>query len=416
MRSKLYTRRSCKRSGKIMVLTALLSPVYFGAAAVAVDIGMQCAVQSKLRTIADAAALAGAGELARGGSVSDASSAANTIATANLYTAGGQTSTVTINIPPSAPSAFAGQTGCVQAVAHFTQPAAFSAIWGVTTMSVTVEGVAKATQAPDSNAAILLLAPSGPAMTLSGTTQVVAVNGSIMVDSTSASSIISSGSSSITAPALDLAGGIHYSGTNPDNATVTNYNQATVPDPLANIAAPSSTGMPVESSSAINLSGTTSRTLNPGIYTGGISMSGSSSITLNPGVYYINGGGINMSGSSSIVGNGVFIYNTGGGTINLSGTGNISLSPMTTGSYSGITIFQDRADSAGVTMSGGSNISNTGTFYFPDAALTLSGGSGVGVVGSQFITKTLTFSGTGGINVNFAANTVASTYTFSLVE
>ena len=31
--------------------------------------------------------------------------------------------------------------------------------------------------------------------------------------------------------------------------------------------------------------------------------------------------------------------------------------------------------------------SNSGTFYFPDAALTLSGGSGVGQVGSQFITK-----------------------------
>ena len=109
-----------------------------------------------------------------------------------------------------------------------------------------------------------------------------------------------------------------------------------------------------------------------------------------------------MSGSSSITGNGVLIYNTGGGTINLTGTGTISLSPMTTGAYAGITVFQDRADSAAATMSGGSNVNNSGTFYFPDAALTLSGGSGVGQVGSQFITKSLTFSGTGGINVNYA--------------
>ena len=89
---------------------------------------------------------------------------------------------------------------------------------------------------------------------------------------------------------------------------------------------------------------------------------------LNPGIYYINGGGINMSGPSSISGSGVIIYNTGGGAINLSGTGNISLNPMTTGTYAGITIFQDRSNTASATLSGGSNISNTGTFYFPSAA------------------------------------------------
>ena len=145
-------------------------------------------------------------------------------------------------------------------------------------------------------------------------------------------------------------------------------------------------------------------------------MSGSSSITLNPGVYYINGGGINMSGTTSITGNGVMIYNTGGGAINMSGTGSINLSPMTTGTYAGLTIFQDRADTASATLSGGTNINNTGTFYLPNAALTLSGNSGVGVFGSQFITKTLTFSGSGGVKVNYSASSVASKYSISLVE
>ena len=133
-------------------------------------------------------------------------------------------------------------------------------------------------------------------MTLSGSTQVVAVDGGITVDSTSSSSIVSSGSSSITAPVLNLAGGIELSGANPDHATVTNFDQPNTPDPLANLAAPSTSGMTVQSSSAINLSGSQSMTLNPGIYDGGISLSGSSSVTLNPGIYYINGGGINLSG------------------------------------------------------------------------------------------------------------------------
>ena len=77
-----------------------------------------------------------------------------------------------------------------------------------------------------------MLDPSGTAVTLSGTTSVTATNGNIIVDSTSASSILSSGSPSITAPVLDLSGNIAYSGSNPDKATVTNYGQTSTPDPL----------------------------------------------------------------------------------------------------------------------------------------------------------------------------------------
>ena len=122
-----------------------------------------------------------------------------------------------------------------------------------------------------------------------------------------------------------------------------------------------------------------------------------------------------MSGPSSISGNGVMIYNTGGGGINLSGTGNISLNPMTSGTYAGITVFQDRSNTASAAMSGGSNINNTGTFYFPSSTLTLSGGTGVGVMGAQFIAKKLTFSGSSGIKVNYDSS-VASTSSLALVQ
>lgn len=132
-------------------------------------------------------------------------------------------------------------------------------------------------------------------------------------------------------------------------------------------------------------------------------------------MYYINGGGINLTGSSGITGNGVFIYNTGSGAINLSGTGTISLNPMTSGTYQGITVFQDRSSTVGATMSGGSNINNTGTFYFPDAKLTLSGTSGASSVGAQIIAKDLTFSGSSGIQVTYGSS-VASSSTLGLVQ
>jgi hypothetical protein len=213
---------------------------------------------------------------------------------------------------------------------------------------------------------------------------------------------------------LNLSGGIASSGSSSVNATVKNTGQPATPDPLVNISPPSSTGMTVQSSSEINLSGSTTRTLNPGVYNGGISLSSSSSVTLNPGVYYINGGGINLSGSSGITGNGVFIYNTGGGEINLSGSGTISLNPMSSGSYAGITVFQDRSNTTAATMSGGSNISNTGTFYLPSATMTLSGSSAGSVMAAQIIAKNLTFSGSSNISVKYN-NSVAGSG-FALVQ
>jgi Flp pilus assembly protein TadG len=392
-----------RRAGTVTALTAVLLPVTIGVMALSLDGGLLFLMRRQAQSAADAASLAGAYALYNGANLSTAQTYAVTIAGLNGITI----SSANVTEP---------QSGSISVSATATQPRSFSALWGSGTMSADASAVSRGASSAYSPAAILVLAPTGSSVTLSGTTQVTASNGNVIVDSTSSSSILSSGAGSITTPTLDLSGNITYSGSNPNKATVTNYGQANTPDPLANIPAPSSSGMTVQSSSAITLSGSTSRTLSPGVYTGGISMSGSSSITLTAGMYYINGGGINMSGSSSITGSGVFIYNTGGGSINLSGTGTIALSPMTTGTYAGITIFQDRSSTAGANLSGGSNINNTGTFYFPSATVALSGSSGVAVVGSQYIAKDLTFSGTSGIDVNYNASSVAQNTSVTIVQ
>ncbi len=396
------SRDVTSRRGMVLVMAAVLLPVVVGVMALALDGGLMYLQRQKAQSVADAAALAGAYQMYNGSNFTVAQKSAIAIGTQNGYTI--TSSQVT-----------SPRTGYVAVSVTGSQPRFFSGLWGSGTMSVTASAVARGVSTPYSTAALLVLASSGSSVTLSGTTQVTAVNGSIVVDSTSSSSIVSSGSPSITTPELDLSGRILFSGSNPNKATVTNYSQPNTPDPLASIPAPSSTGMTVQSSSAINLSGTTSRTLNPGVYNGGIDLSGSSSITLNPGIYYIKNGGINMSGATDISGNGVFIYNTGSGSINLSGTSGISLSPMTSGTYAGITMFQDRANTNSVSMSGGSDINNSGTFYFPSATLNLSGSSGVANFGSQFIVNKVAFSGASGIDINYNSS-VASKSSFGLVE
>jgi Flp pilus assembly protein TadG len=392
-----------KRAGTVTAMTAVLLPVTIGVMALTLDGGMLFLMRRQAQSTADAASLAGAYALYTGSNFSTAQSYAVTIAGKNGITI----TSANVTEP---------QTGEVSVSATATQPKCFSAIWGSGNMSATASAVSSGGANTYTPAAILVLASTGSSVMLSGTTQITASNGSVIVDSTSSSAILSSGSCSITTPTLDLCGNITYSGTSPNKATVTNYSQPNTPDPLASIPAPSSSGMTVQSSSAIALSGSTSRTLSPGVYTGGIVMSGSSSITLSAGMYYINGGGISMSGSSSITGSGVFIYNTGGGAISMSGTGTISLSPMTSGTYAGITIFQDRSNTAGAALSGGSNLSNTGTFYFPSATVALSGSSSVGVVGSQLIVNELTFSGSGGVSVSYNASSVARKSSLAIVQ
>ena len=411
LRGKLSSKTSLRR-GSAAALVAISLPVLMGVAALALDAGVLFIQKRQAQTMAEAISTAAAYQLYFNSSNTRGATAAAT-ALASTYGV-----SPTVSIPPvSGP--FANKAGYVQVSITTSSPRVFSAIWGAGSMSAQASAVAGFGTIPYSTAAILVLNPTGTAVTLSGSAAVTVKNGSIIVDSKSNAAIVSSGTApgpSITAPVLDLSGKISFSGANPNNALVTNSGQPNTADPLLGISAPSTSGMTVQSNSTISLSGAATRTLNPGVYNGGFTLTGSSSVTLNPGAYYINGGGISVSGPSSISGNGVFIYNTGGGAINLSGTGNVSLSPMSSGTYAGITVFQDRTSTTGATLSGSGNMNNTGTFYFPDSTLTLSGSSGVNTVGAQIIAKNLTFSGLAGIQVNYDSSVASKSNGFAIVQ
>ncbi|MHC5544727.1 hypothetical protein ACYOEI_41370, partial [Singulisphaera rosea] len=168
---------------------------------------------------------------------------------------------------------------------------------------------------------------------------------------------------------------------------------ATVADPLAYLAAPT----PGVAQAAVNLT-YGSLTLNPGVYSK-INASGSSHLTLNPGIYIIAGGGFTVAGSASVSGTGVTIYNTnaafpgsGGayGAFTVSGSGTVSLTSPSSGSYAGVLLFQDRGNTAGVSISGSGVVGSSGTLYAPSAMLTLSGS---GRITLPLIVDKLTLSG-----------------------
>jgi hypothetical protein len=75
--------------------------------------------------------------------------------------------------------------------------------------------------------------------------------------------------------------------------------------------------------------------------------------------------------------------------VNLSGNGNISLSPMTTGVYANILIFQSRDNTSAVALSGNGIVIPGGVIYAPTAALTMSGS---GQFKGSLVVGTLTLS------------------------
>jgi hypothetical protein len=141
-------------------------------------------------------------------------------------------------------------------------------------------------------------------------------------------------------------------------------------------------------------------------------------LTLAPGIYYMEGGGFSFSGTGSLTANGVMIVNapqSNSDTVGITGTGTINLSPMTTGIYQGISLWQTRASTNTLTVSGGGGGSVTGTFYAQHGTLKVSGGGGSSV-GSQYISWDVVLTGNGNFGITWSPTSVAPEKLFQLVE
>ena len=208
-----------------------------------------------------------------------------------------------------------------------------------------------------------------------------------------------SGNATVKASVINVHGGVQKTG-NASLSPAPITGAATLADPLSGLPLPSTSGLTNFGSES--LSGNSSATINPGIYSQ-ISASGNAKLTLNSGLYIIEGGGFSISGNASVTGSGVTIFNagskyptTGGtyGSISLSGNGTITLSPPTTGTYAGVVIFQPADNTKALSVSGnGSAV--TGEIYAPAAQLNESGN---GQLNASIVVDTMTSSGNGVAN------------------
>jgi len=124
----------------------------------------------------------------------------------------------------------------------------------------------------------------------------------------------------------------------------------------------------------------------PGSYCGGIKIGGGT-ITFSPGLYFLRGGGLDIGGSGTIVnGTGVTFVNTNAPAIdggankfnifNFQSGAIVTLSAMTTGTLSGVLLYQDpAAGQAGHAYTNSFKSGNgsilSGSIYLPTQSLAI---------------------------------------------
>lgn len=381
-----------KKKGVSMILIALAIFALLAMAALAVDWGVVYFTRQRLQNFADASALAGAQELPN--SANGKQKAAETYA--RNYGEYGESSPTPIPTPlpiscPSNDPDVQPTTTCYRIgndMVHVTTPYRrsgdsspnpnlinvkacrvvslfFARVLGVTQIRV----CAKATAIGRSPIprGLVVLDPSGSsALYVDGSSRLLVPNGSIIVNSSANDALTVSGTASVLAQQISVVGNYRAVGTVSIIPTPLT-GQSPAPDPLASLPPPPTTGLPTYPGQII----TGTRTLYPGIYTGPIVVQATGKAILQPGIYVLRGG-LLVTGSSSIEGSEVMLYNESG-QIEISGSSTANLSPPTSGTYQGITIFQPATNTQPVVFSGSGPIKILGTVYTPRASVQLKG-------------------------------------------
>lgn len=449
------------RKGVVAMFVAFTLTGLMGIVALSLDGGLLFLELRKARATADAAAMAAACELFRTypadaglDPTSAARAAATAVANGNGYGTSAA-STVTVNVPPST-GPYAGRAGYVEVVVVMQVQRGFSRVFGSDTLPVRARAVARGAWVSPEAGALLLDYQSGSSLSNQSSGGFAQIDGPVIVNSNNPSAVVVTGSGSIKATEVNITGGLQLA----SGSTITTAPQSgnihvgthPTPDPLAYLPPP-----PVPPNGTLNVydigGGNYFYVLTPGRYlnlptfnAGDIVMLKQASANSAGGVYYIAGGGLKSEGAALFLDpgttGGVMLYHApasaGSDRIEIKGreNGYVILTPLTSGPYTGLMLWQERSYTEQVRLEGNGLFSIRGTVYAAGANVEIKGDArdstgtatgyiyndegqrldGYSRVGSQIIARNLSLSGHGNISISYRAQDTARTRIITLVE
>jgi len=277
-----------RHRGQTLLLVSIAIAMLVGIAAVAVDVGNPWTTRRLMQSAADAGAVAGADEIAIGGSSSDITTAAKDASSHNGFADGGtrpgtsNTITVAVHNPPTSGS-FASNSNAVEVDVSENEPTYFMRVFGWRSVPVSTTATAVTL---GSGSCIYALDPSASgAIDVGGSAGVSSACG-LYDNSTSSSALIVSGGGTITAPLVGVAGGttVNGGGSTPPSTGIAQFG-----GPLAYIAEPTVPSGKCSSYHTQNISGSITA---PQTYCGGIHINAGNAVTFGSDPYIIDGGGI----------------------------------------------------------------------------------------------------------------------------
>lgn len=367
--------------GNMAVLSAVMMTSLVGVGGLVTDYGTGLMSRMVDQRTADIAAIAGATVYGETGSASSMSTAVSNILSRNGYA-----STAAAASLVTSPSGDGNEA--VKVIVSSTVPLTLSRMLSDQS-SLRVNATSYAEVKASAGGCILALSPnSSKAITISGSANVQAPNCTVVSDSDNSDALDMSGSAKLTTPCSVSVGGQNTtSGLTLTKCTNPTTNAPATPDPYASVPEPTSLA-----------SGTCLTLPNPpinvpqGYYCHGINVS--TTATFQAGTYYVKGN-LAFQGGSNVSGSNVTFFVDKSGTTAISGSATVNISAPTSGTYSGILLFGDRAGgtSNNNNISGSSSSVLTGALYYPTEEVTYSGGSSSPSACTQVVGYVITFSG-----------------------
>jgi hypothetical protein len=371
--------RRCSRRGIITALVAVSLVAVLMIAALSIDGGRMVDLRRQAKAAADAAARGAAVEMLDMASGTNSTVTLNTIrATAfrlaadNGFNNDGATSIVTVNTPPTSGS-YAGMDGYIEVIIEAHLDRGFSRLLGSNQLSVVGRSVGAGTYAPTKGSVLVLNRKKKNALSLGHGSSALFVDGDIAVNTTNKQPISIERGSQIHATNIILSSTLdknrgrdllkHITGQMSTRAPATQ-------DPFNGLPLPTpGTDRKLSDYKTAVSSGTETYNLQPGHYTEDWNFDHSDTVNLAPGVYYLDKKRIDVHDGASMYGDGVTIYSAGNNELRFHSQGTIHLTPPTSGSYAGISLFKDPTSHGKITFEKDANLDINGVIYAPSSMI-----------------------------------------------